>query len=239
MAKPCDTCRVSEVCKGKILTNNECPILRAAPPEPCPLCLGFGVLLKQGHRQACLCLIRKRVKAYLAPLGPAVEPSPQVVSVFDENDHKRNLYISSVEHNTLIAKGIFAVLLLRGGFTRTYRFLNMYELIEIYLGKRDENSIFTLKDDVLMLTYGFNEFANKRQEDIVLQLLDFRQGLKKITWIYCCGGGLDKLGLTSVHKYIVDHKFSRVCIVARNVILSHRPGIGMTISTPQSMEEEL
>ncbi|HEC65958.1 MAG TPA: hypothetical protein ENI23_11755 [bacterium] len=62
---------------------------------------------------------------------------------------------------------------------------NAYELIEIYLGKCEEyNSIFDLNASYAIITYGNEEFENKRQWDVINQYIAWRQLDKKRTIIY-------------------------------------------------------
>lgn len=62
---------------------------------------------------------------------------------------------------------------------------NAYELIEIYLGKYEEyNSIFDLNAPFAIMTYGNEEFENKRQWDVINQYVAWRQLEKKRTLIF-------------------------------------------------------
>ena len=62
-------------------------------------------------------------------------------------------------------------LILRLKKFKSVKFLNAYELIDIYLGNVEEyKTIFDLKQDIILVYFTGTEFENRRQDDIVIQL---------------------------------------------------------------------
>lgn len=152
----------------------------------CPTCEGRGFRVGEGCYEICECLIAKKAKAYIQPLKP--------ISLGDEDRGTLNALTEAGFHNGPIhltfsdipqakINGILAALLLANSPLPSYLALNVYELLEIYLGNDPRfSSVLHLKMDRLILMRGYNEFENKRQMDIILQTHDNRRRYGKLTW---------------------------------------------------------
>lgn len=177
---------------------------------PCDECNDLRYVVIDGKRQPCRCLLIAKAEAFLRPLGKAVLP---------DEAHLR--YLVSVPLGPYMIfrtrlsvqaeiNGRLAVLLLRQ--KAPFQVLNVYELIEIYLGNYPEiRSIFSLRSPLLLLLHGYEEFENKRQPDIILQTLENRQRLGLMSWLvtklprlperveqYCAAQGYSDLSLDQV-----------------------------------------
>jgi len=101
--------------------------------------------------------------------------------------------------------GALAHFLVRGGLNRSYSVWHAYELIEVFLQHHPTTqSIFDISDDIAIVMCGFEEFANKRQEDILLQLMDVRRSRNKITWIFYNGNNFP---WGRVSSYMSNNKY--------------------------------
>jgi hypothetical protein len=69
-----------------------------------------------------------------------------------------------------------------------YNFMNGYRLLNISLGKdNDYNDVTYINNDYLIIYLGYKEFNNKRQSDVVEQVIEDRMIKNKKTWIYYMG----------------------------------------------------
>lgn len=65
---------------------------------------------------------------------------------------------------------------------------NAYEFLDIYLGNSEEyQSIAEIEVDVIATYLGYGEFENKRQEDILLQLINYQKARNKNFWLFFKG----------------------------------------------------
>jgi hypothetical protein len=108
---------------------------------------------------------------------------------FFELTGKTNLLIS-MDRKIPVSefKGAIAHCLLKSGVSRSYRYLNAYELIDIYLGNHpDYRALLSISADIVVIDYGFDEFENKRQEDALNQVISNQIRRKKLVWIFSYG----------------------------------------------------
>ena len=122
---------------------------------------------------------------YLRELMPLRKPNKMAMqAIFDEGTDE-DLYIMAPRRaDVREVQGLFAFMLLRRGVSRSYLYINAYELIEIYLQKSKTgcSSVFELDHDILIITFGFGEFSNQRQEELLVQTMENRKRLGKVTW---------------------------------------------------------
>jgi len=171
----------------------------------CSICKGMKYTVSDGKRVKCVCLISARAASYLKPLGEIKSPGKKVLEEIKRLKQRGDLYLIYNEKNLAKIAGIFAYLLLKRGGFLSYRVLNVYEIVEIFLGKyEDIDSVFKLKEEVLILTNGFREMENVRQEDLVLQTLENRKRLGKSTWFFSRGF---KNPLATVDSYMKENDF--------------------------------
>ncbi len=77
--------------------------------------------------------------------------------------------------------------LLSGG-RKTWKVINAYDLLEIYLGHvEDFKSIFELGEPHIIITHGNQEFVNRRQWDIINQFCAWRNLSHRRTMIFGLG----------------------------------------------------
>jgi hypothetical protein len=85
----------------------------------------------------------------------------------------------------------FLYLFMRKGFVN-FRFLSAYTLLDIYLGNHEDfKSVMDISCDVLCLYLGYGEFENKRQVDVIVQVINNLVMEGKTVWLYCKVPSLD------------------------------------------------
>lgn len=78
----------------------------------------------------------------------------------------------------------FAYLFSRIGFV-DYRLMSAYSLIDIFLGNNEEEkTVLDISPDVVCLYLGYGEFENKRQADVIIQLVNALMMEGKTLWLY-------------------------------------------------------
>lgn len=130
---------------------------------------------KDGVRQACSCVHLRQLKIYAPVL---------IESMFKLSEKKRqeakNLFSKEGNYYLNIPRsekedfvnGVMLNFLLMNQCPK-YAVINVYELIETFLGKHPKyNSMFQIDYPAIILTEGYNEFPNVRQEEAILQFLD-------------------------------------------------------------------
>lgn len=135
----------------------------------------------------------KRLRAHFEPLFPLKLGSRKglsdFISLFKEEQKKGSIIVYSKED---IANAVFLALVLYRGKFFSHMKMNGYELIDIYLGhQEDVPSLLSLEADVIMITLGYNEFENRRQEDAILQVLDNQVHKGHQMWIFYKGSQAD------------------------------------------------
>jgi len=156
-----------------------------AETQTCKECEGTNFVIKGETRELCGCIKKRKIQHYLRTLGRLSDPGELAIKVLEKVDPSKNLYILCNERDMAKISGMFAFLLIRRARFDSFKVMNVYELIEVFLGKHDDaDSIFKLNDSVLMLTNGFQEMENRRQEDLILQTLENRRRSGKVTWFY-------------------------------------------------------
>jgi len=79
----------------------------------------------------------------------------------------------------------FIFMFMRLGFV-DYKFLSAYTLLDIYLGNNEDlKSVLDVNSDVVCLYLGYGEFENKRQIDVIIQLVNNLTIQGKTVWVYC------------------------------------------------------
>lgn len=172
----------------------------------CKLCNELEYIVKDGKRIPCVCARVRKLKAYF----PYVHlDKVRKVSVKEAMKYAESLpigknlsIVTDVKEESLNL--ILLFYLLRVG-SPSYHIMNSYELVEIYLEHHPEfKSILEISYDYLIVLYGYNEMANRRQEDLLLQLFDhYRRLDKKIIFVSRSGGQ----SLTQLPRYIMDNQW--------------------------------
>jgi len=152
----------------------------------CETCGGLGFTQDGDKREQCVCVSRRRAEVYLRKAQPLC-PVPEYQKHLDGAE-KRGVLLQVPEtfSSPRQAKWVFAYLLLKGGIRRTYEILNAYELVDIYFREHVKfGSVHRLTQDVLCLYYGFHEFKNTRQGELICQTLSLRdaKGLSNLVMV--------------------------------------------------------
>lgn len=100
---------------------------------------------------------------------------------------------------------VLASLLMRNHKYDNLLVLNAYSLIDIYLGNNDDcKSLLEIDRDIVCIYAGYNEFENKRTQDVILQLADQQMVRNKKFWFLYRGSDLrEKYAL--VYRYFKDN----------------------------------
>lgn len=135
---------------------------------------------------ACSCLGKLKLHARFKTLGP-YEFDRKFLSPLRRVNPGDLCILTEVKSQAKI-NGAVGLMWAKAGLSKYLRVMNAYELIEIYLGNLESyKSIFELKMDILVLMYGYSEFENRRQSDIILQTMENRRRLGLQTWFVNLG----------------------------------------------------
>lgn len=119
-----------------------------------------------------------------------------------------DLCILTEEKDREKVNGAIGLIWTRVGLSKTLKIMNAYELIEIYLGHNEEiKSIFDLRSDILILMYGYGEFENARQSDILVQTIENRKSFNCVTCLINRGREIPNK-LNSVKSVMESLKYS-------------------------------
>ena len=78
----------------------------------------------------------------------------------------------------------FIVMLTKLGFV-DYEIISSYSLVEIFLGKvEDVQSVLDINPEVLLVYMGYGEMENKRQTDLLIQVMNNQVLLRKKMFLY-------------------------------------------------------
>lgn len=103
---------------------------------------------------------------------------------------------------------------------QSYMFINAYELIDIYLGNKEEIKCISDIEVSLAIVYmGYSEFENKRQLDVLEQLFEQQRVNRRKLWILYRGNSIE-----SKYSRLVDtfkmHEYPVTRIGARSITVS-------------------
>ena len=138
-------------------------------------------------------LEKVRLKIYLRHLLPIKEDA-RTLDV-SKVDFSKDVFVVS---NKDLYRETFVLGLLALKKKRSYKVINAYRLIDIMVGNDLEyKAVSHIGEDILMVTLGYNEMENKRQIEVINQVIDIRRMSKKLTWIFYKGMLFDatKLGI--------------------------------------------
>jgi len=138
----------------------------------CEICNDLHFVVVEGKRKSCICLVKVKVRNYLRNLGRQLLPDPKVLQMIDHLRPDRDIHILWNQKDEQLINGMLAMLLLKGGSTKTYSVQQAYGLIEIFLGNNaDYKTIFNITEDVCILKGGYCEFPNKQQEKATARII--------------------------------------------------------------------
>lgn len=84
--------------------------------------------------------------------------------------------ISIIQYQTELLNYVALSLVLKDKKFQSYVFMNAYELLDIYLGNKEEFSCISDITASLAIVYlGYSEFENKRQSDVIEQFIDIQR----------------------------------------------------------------
>lgn len=130
----------------------------------------------------------KRMKIYYGKLLPLDTNKEELLKLSDkvkDFNFKQTLTIISSKD---IYKSVFYLGLRSLGKKVNYEVMNAYRLIDIYLGNDPVyKSVSAIENKYLLLYLGYNEFENKRQGDIIDQVMSLRRTENKYTWLFYRG----------------------------------------------------
>lgn len=130
----------------------------------------------------------KRMTIYynkLLPLDTNKDDLEKLSHQLEKYNFKDSLvFISSKD----IYKSVFYLGLRSLGKKVQYEVMNAYRLIDIYLGNDPlYKSVSAIECKYLLIYLGYNEFENKRQGDIIDQVMSLRKTEGKYTWLFYRG----------------------------------------------------
>lgn len=145
------------------------------PGKECGICHDTGFTVVGGVKKICVCTKFRRLAAYAPQLiGSVIKSEKQVRDEFSDifGDDKRTYLKLRKGLNEISVDVAIAFWLLKHNMP-TYRIMNVYELIEIFLQHHPTyKSMFEIKFPALILLQGYDEFPNVRQNDAILQVLE-------------------------------------------------------------------
>ena len=101
---------------------------------------------------------------------------------------------------------VLASLLMRNQKYENLIVFNAYSLIDIFLGNNEEyKSLLDIDRDIVCVYAGYNEFENKRAQDVILQLADQQKVHNKKFWFLYKGNDV-KERYALVYRYFEENK---------------------------------
>ena len=83
----------------------------------------------------------------------------------------------------------------------------MYELLEVYFGKHEHfKSFFDIKLPAVVLTYGYEESSNKKQAEVILQVLEILRINKTKVLYMSIASTLEP----AINNYIKAHEWKEI-----------------------------
>ena len=177
----------------------------------CKLCKDLGYTVVEGKRKPCLCKIHKKIHSTYPFLNGVHCPEESLELAFK---HAQELPVSKkiCLRTYLTMQGFYvqlAIYFINNKIT-DYKIFNAYELIDIFLGKHpDYKSFFSIRTGFLVLTFGWNEFENKRQEDVILQMLDICK-TRFVPVLFCLKPWISEKAYPLMFRYLHDNQFDFV-----------------------------
>jgi len=141
--------------------------------KDCPVCKGTNYTIKDGVKEACICVRMRRLAIYFPAVTEALAAPAQTREAILAMEFKPLTYCHIQRGLSERESHLFKLAYLLSLDCPHYREFNVYELIEIYLRQHpDFDSLFKISFPATILTEGYNEFPNVRQNDAILQYLD-------------------------------------------------------------------
>ena len=138
---------------------------------------------EQTENQEKIDRFRHHYKEFIVPI--AKEDAKKIQeSLANVSVDKSMVLVSSKD----MMKPTFACLFAKKGFV-SYKFMSAYSLLDVYLGNNEDyKTILDISADVVCLYLGYGEFENKRQDDVIIQLMSYLEQFKHHVWLYFKGG---------------------------------------------------
>lgn len=88
------------------------------------------------------------------------------------------------------------------------KFMNAYELLDIYLGNSEEfKSILDIPQKIIIVYFSGTEFENKRQADIIIQLGEYMSVSNRYLWVLSSVNLEQKYGL--LYNWIKENEIEQ------------------------------
>lgn len=170
----------------------------------CPKCKGLRFVVKNGEKVPCSCARARLLKSYAPDLVSAAIRVGKKNRARHEGvfKGKPRCFMQLPAMTPIEQAKTMALYFLLAQGSPTFVQMNVYELIEIYLGRHPEfSSIYQLKFPACILYQGYNEFENKRQNDAILQFLDIAASHNSKMLYLCLKSSVDTLVLNYVQTH--------------------------------------
>ena len=134
----------------------------------------------------------------------------KLMKVYDQLKEVKDFAIVQYQEDMLNYVAMALVLL--NGKYESYVFMNAYELIDIYLGNKEEFKCLSDIECQMAIVYmGYNEFENKRQADVLEQLMQLQRVEKKKFYLLYRGTAVEAKYPT-VATLFKDYKYPIVTL---------------------------
>jgi hypothetical protein len=152
----------------------------------------------------CSCFVKKFLNAKIKSIGKTlIDDEAKSYAKCIPKECLNKLLVLSESKTIEQVRGFVACLWLKLSFKPTLLFMNCYRLVDIYLGKdEDIPSLSYLDSEILVITWGYNEFKNQRIPDFILHVLEARRD--KYNWLIY---KRDQENMSSVYRYLEDNDF--------------------------------
>ncbi len=176
----------------------------------CKLCGGFGYTIIGGKRIVCYCLTRRQILSRYSFLKfvdfKTVDLKKALKFSESLNSSKICMKVSFSEPFFYTVLAMYFI----NNSVLNFRLFNVYELIEIFLNKHpDFKSLFEIQARYLVLMMGWNEFENRRQEDVILQMLDICK-VRGVSVMFCVKESVSESNFPNVFRYMRENNFKFV-----------------------------
>jgi len=201
-------------------------IPKVAKKEPkCKLCNDSKVTVLNGINVECFCVKKAKIKEYVTRYGSMSMPADWIREKIDKAHAEFGLVNNIVfmfdstvtlrEQNGAMGYALSLI------YPKPYVKMNVFELV--YVAFEDEahqgfSNLHQINVPHLALTYGQGEFKNKRQEELINQLLMKRLSDGTTTWFHSSSLNID---LPEVKKYLSKCEFHEIKFDKAISILRH------------------
>ncbi len=149
----------------------------------CDKCKGKRIIQIGETWGECECVLKDRFKYVYQELLPCPKLTTTIKTLVKKIEDEPRLLIPKMNrnaHKTFLIHLLYKTL----DFSKDFKIIKTYELMDIYLGKVEDVSIYDFKQKTLIFMYGFTQIFNKQEINLLLQVIDSYMQTKCRIYVY-------------------------------------------------------